>query len=134
MAFTIASLGTGFKGGEVTPLFYIGATLGNVLAPLLNVPVPLLAGIGFVAVFAGAANTPIASTLMAMELFGAEVGAFAAVACVVSYLFSGHTGIYRSQRVGQAKHRHAPEGIKLSELPAYRKAQLQRAETESTEL
>lgn len=134
MAFTIASLGTGFKGGEVTPLFYIGATLGNALAPLLNVPVPLLAGIGFVAVFAGAANTPIASTLMAMELFGAEVGVFAAVACVVSYLFSGHTGIYRSQRVGQAKHRHAPEGIKLSELPAYRKAQLQRAETESTEL
>lgn len=133
MAFTIASLGAGFKGGEVTPLFYIGATLGNVLAPLLNVPIPLLAGIGFVAVFAGAANTPIASTLMAMELFGAGIGVFAAVACVVSYLFSGHTGIYRSQRVGQAKHRHAPEGIKLSELPAYRKAQLQRAKTESTE-
>jgi H+/Cl- antiporter ClcA len=134
MAFTIASLGSGFKGGEVTPLFYIGATLGNALAPLLNMPVPLLAGIGFVAVFAGAANTPIASTLMAIELFGAEVGVFAAVACVVSYLFSGHTGIYRSQRVGQAKHRHAPEGIKLSELPAYRKAQLQRAETQSNEL
>ena len=61
-------------------------------------PFALLAGIGFVAVFAGAANTPIASTLMAMELFGAEVGVFAAVACVVSYLFSGATGIYRSQR------------------------------------
>ncbi len=133
MVFTIASLGTGFKGGEVTPLFYIGATLGNALAPLLNVPVPLLAGIGFVAVFAGAANTPIASTLMAMELFGAEVGVFAAVACVVSYLFSGHTGIYRSQRVGQAKHRHAPEGIKLGELPAYRQAQLQRTKTDSVE-
>ncbi len=133
MMFTIASLGTGFKGGEVTPLFYIGATLGNALAPLLNVPVPLLAGIGFVAVFAGAANTPIASTLMAMELFGAEVGVFAAVACVVSYLFSGHTSIYRSQRVGQAKHRHAPEGIKLGELPAYRQAQLQRTKTDSVE-
>lgn len=134
MAFTIASLGAGFKGGEVTPLFYIGATLGNVLAPLLNVPIPLLAGIGFVAVFAGAANTPIASTLMAMELFGAEVGVYAAVACVVSYLFSGHTGIYRSQRVGHAKHRHAPEGIKLGELPAYRQAQLQKSKIESTEV
>ena len=99
MVFTIASLGSGFKGGEVTPLFYIGATLGNALAPLLNMPFALMAGIGFVAVFAGAANTPIASTLMAMELFGAEVGVFAAVACVVSYLFSGATGIYRSQRV-----------------------------------
>jgi len=127
MAFTVASLGSGFKGGEVTPLFYIGATLGNALAPLLNLPFPMLAGIGFVAVFAGAANTPIASTLMAMELFGAEVGVFAAIACVVSYLFSGHTGIYRSQRVGNAKHHHAPEGIKLGELPAYRAAQREQA-------
>ncbi|HEY8905730.1 MAG TPA: chloride channel protein, partial [Rhodoferax sp.] len=127
MAFTVASLGSGFKGGEVTPLFYIGATLGNALAPLLNMPFPMLAGIGFVAVFAGAANTPIASTLMAMELFGAEIGVFAAIACGVSYLFSGHTGIYRSQRVGHAKHHHAPEGIKLGELPAYRKAQLEQA-------
>jgi H+/Cl- antiporter ClcA len=125
MLLTIASLGSSFKGGEVTPLFYIGATLGNALAPLLNMPFPLLAGIGFVAVFSGAANTPIASTLMAMELFGAEVGIFAAIACVVSYLFSGHTGIYRSQRVGQAKHRHAPEGMKLSEVDAYHKEQSQ---------
>lgn len=120
MVFTVFSLGFGFKGGEVTPLFYIGATLGNALAPILDMPFPLLAGIGFVAVFAGAANTPIASTLMAMELFGSEIGVYAGIACVVSYLFSGHTGIYRSQRVGQAKHRHAPEGMKLGELPAYR--------------
>jgi H+/Cl- antiporter ClcA len=103
MAFTIASLGSGFKGGEVTPLFYIGATLGNALAPVLHLPFPLLAGLGFVAVFAGAANTPIASTLMAMELFGAEVGVLAALACVVSYLFSGHASIYRAQRRGAGK-------------------------------
>lgn len=121
MGFTVFSLGFGFKGGEVTPLFFIGATLGNALAPLLDMPFPLLAGVGFVAVFAGASNTPIASTLMAMELFGAEIGVYAGVACVISYLFSGHTGIYRSQRVGQAKHRHAPEGMKLGDLPAYRK-------------
>ena len=110
MAFTIASLGTGFKGGEVTPLFYLGATLGNALAPVLNVPFPLLAGIGFVAVFAGAANTPIASTLMAMELFGPGIGVFAAVACAVSYVFSGHRGIYRAQRVVHAKHATGSEG------------------------
>ena len=103
MAFTIVSLGTGFKGGEVTPLFFIGATLGNALGPLLHRPVALLAAIGFVAVFAGAANTPIASTLMAMELFGAELGVYAAIACVVAYLFSGHAGIYRAQRSGHAK-------------------------------
>lgn len=133
MAFTVASLGSGFKGGEVTPLFYIGATLGNALAPLLGMPLPLLAGIGFVAVFAGAANTPIASTLMAMELFGSEVGVYAGIACVVSYLFSGHTGIYRSQRVGHAKHRDTPEGIKLGELPAYRQQALQRTAPPSSQ-
>ncbi|MFC7419937.1 voltage-gated chloride channel family protein [Iodobacter arcticus] len=119
-AFTVASLGSGFKGGEVTPLFYIGATLGNVLAPVLNLNFAFLAGLGFVAVFAGAANTPIASTLMAMEMFGAEIGIYAALACVVSYLFSGHTGIYRSQCIVHGKYRAAPEGIKLSEIAAYR--------------
>ena len=103
LLFTVASLGSGFKGGEVTPLFYIGATLGNALAPLLDVPFALLAAVGFVAVFAGAANTPIASTLMAMELFGADIGVFAALACVMSYVCSGHSGIYRAQRVAQRK-------------------------------
>jgi H+/Cl- antiporter ClcA len=98
-AMTVLSLGTGFKGGEVTPLFYIGATLGNALAPILAVPYSVLAAVGFVAVFAGAANVPVACTLMAMELFGAEIGVYAAVACVVSYLCSGHHGIYRAQRV-----------------------------------
>ncbi|TFW15904.1 voltage-gated chloride channel family protein [Duganella callida] len=106
--FTVGSLGSGFKGGEVTPLFFIGATLGNALAPLLHLPFALLAGLGFVAVFAGAANTPLASTIMAIELFGPQIGPFAALACVVAYLFSGHCGIYRSQRVGLLKHRLPP--------------------------
>lgn len=117
IAFTVASLGSGFKGGEVTPLFYIGATLGNALAPLLNMPFALLAGVGFVALFAGAANTPIACTLMAMELFGTEIGVFAAVACVVSYLFSGHSSIYRAQRLVRISTDGA-EGVKLSEVNA----------------
>jgi len=112
LMFTVASLGTGFKGGEVMPLFYLGATLGNMLAPLLDLPIPLLAGMGLVAVFAGATNTPIASTLMAMELFGPGVGVFAAVACSVSYVFSGHGGIYRAQRVVHAKHVTGADGSK----------------------
>lgn len=102
--FTSVTLGMGFKGGEVTPLFFIGATLGNALSHILPLPPTLLAGMGFVAVFAGAANTPIASTLMAIELFGAEAGAFAGIACILSYLFSGHTGIYTAQRIGHSKH------------------------------
>ena len=101
--FTVVTLGSGFKGGEVTPLFFIGATLGNALGPLLPLPLPLLTGMGFCAVFAGAANTPVASTLMAMELFGSETGVYVGIACVVSYLFSGHSGIYGSQRFEQNK-------------------------------
>jgi H+/Cl- antiporter ClcA len=102
--FTAVTLGAGFKGGEVTPLFFIGATLGNALGYILPLPVPLLAGMGFCAVFAGAANTPIASTLMAMELFGSEAGLYVGLACVVAYVFSGHAGIYRAQRIGHSKY------------------------------
>ena len=108
LAFTALTLGAGFKGGEVTPLFYIGATLGNALSLILPLPMSLLAGMGFVAVFGAAANTPLASTIMAMELFGLPAGAFAGIACVVSYLFSGHAGIYRAQRIGLSKY---SEGI-----------------------
>lgn len=104
LVFTAVTLGFGFKGGEVTPLFFIGSTLGNALAYVLPLPLGLLAGMGFCAVFAGAANTPVASTLMAMELFGSACGPYAGIGCVVSYLFSGHAGIYRSQRVGLGKH------------------------------
>jgi H+/Cl- antiporter ClcA len=103
--FTSLTLGAGFKGGEVTPLFFIGATMGNALSHILPLPPGLLAGMGFVAVFAGAANTPIASTLMACELFGTEAGVYAGIACVLSYLFSGHSGIYTAQRIGRSKHR-----------------------------
>jgi len=100
---TVASLGAGFKGGEVTPLFYIGATLGNALAQVMHMPITLMAALGFVAVFGGAANTPIAATFMAMELFGAEIGIYAAIASVMSYLCSGKSGIYKTQRSGHAK-------------------------------
>jgi H+/Cl- antiporter ClcA len=103
IAFTALSLGAGFKGGEVTPLFYIGATLGNAIAPLTILPAPLLAGMGFVGVFAGAANTPLASTLMAIELFGIPTASYAGIACICSYLCSGNVGIYRAQRLGAGK-------------------------------
>lgn len=120
--FTAVTLGSGFKGGEVTPLFFIGSTLGNALSQVLPLPSSLLAGMGFVAVFAGAANTPIASTLMAVELFGAEAGAYAAIACVLSYLFSGHTGIYSAQRVGRSKHssNSQEEGMSLAAIAGVR--------------
>ncbi|OAQ38662.1 voltage-gated chloride channel protein [Pedobacter psychrophilus] len=101
--FTAITLGTGFKGGEVTPLFYIGSTLGNSLAVLMDAPVSLFAALGFIAVFAGATNTPLACTIMGVELFGGEYILYFALACFIAYFFSGHTGIYSSQRIGIAK-------------------------------
>ena len=119
LALTALTLGAGFKGGEVTPLFFIGAALGSALAGVLPLPVALLAGMGFVGVFAGAANTPLACLLMGLELFGAPAGIYLGLSCVVAYLFSGHRGIYSAQRIGQAKHpllgRH--QGRRLGELP-----------------
>lgn len=103
MAFTIVTLSAGFKGGEVTPLFFIGATLGSALALFIPLPFGLLAAMGFVAVFAGATNTPLACTMMAMELFGSECGIYVAIACIVSYLLSGHNGIYGTQLIGEPK-------------------------------
>jgi len=118
MAFTIVTLAAGFKGGEVTPLFFIGAALGNALAIIIPLPMALLAGMGFVAVFAGATNTPLACTIMAIELFGADCGAFVAIACVVSYLFSGHNSIYHHQVIGEPKHARFKfyQGKKMNQL------------------
>lgn len=104
--FTVVTLSSGFKGGEVTPLFFIGAALGNALSRWLGAPVEMFAALGFVAVFAGAANTPLACTVMAIELFGPSHVVYFAVACFLAYLFSGHTGIYLSQRIGISKTSH----------------------------
>ena len=104
LIYTAITLGTGFKGGEVTPLFYIGATLGNTIAQLLNAPISLFAAIGFIAVFAGATNTPIACTMLGVELFGGEHALLFAVACFTAYLFSGSNGIYTPQPKSGAKY------------------------------
>ncbi len=109
--FTAVTLAAGFKGGEVTPLFFIGAALGHTMGKLLGAPVDLFAGLGFVAVFAGATNTPLACTIMGIELFAAGQAdmihsgfvVYLAMACFLSYLFSGHSGVYLSQRITTPK-------------------------------
>jgi H+/Cl- antiporter ClcA len=108
--FTTVTLSCGFKGGEVTPLFFIGAALGNALAGFLGAPTDLFAALGFVAVFAGASSTPLACTIMGIELFGATHTIYIAAACLVAYVCSGHSGIYLSQRIGVPK-------SSLSKLP-----------------
>nr|WP_246362985.1 voltage-gated chloride channel family protein [Paenibacillus alba] len=101
--FTTLTLGAGFQGGEVTPLFVIGGTLGNSLSSILHVSAPFLAGLGFIAVFSGATNTPLACFIMGIELFGSEGAVYLFMACIISYLFSGHSGIYTSQQIGVSK-------------------------------
>lgn len=93
------TLGTGFKGGEVTPLFFVGATLGNTLSVWIPLPLAFLAGMGFVGVFSGATNTPLACTVMGMELFGFEAGIFLGLTCLTAYVFSGKGSIYSSQKI-----------------------------------
>lgn len=113
IVFTALAIGTAFPGGEVTPLFCIGATLGAALATPLNVDAPLLAALGFVAVFAGASNAPLACTILGVEMFGSGAAVPFAVVCVVSFLFSGHRSIYPTQRIAVSK-----AGQELGDQPA----------------
>ena len=112
LLLTAITLSMGFKGGEVTPLFFIGATLGNTLATLSGAPVDLFAGLGFLAVFAGATNTPLACIVMGVELFGADNLIYYAVACFTAYYFSGHVGIYSSQKIAVHKLHQDSSAIK----------------------
>lgn len=108
LVFTSVTLGSGFPGGEVTPLFFIGATLGNALASPLGLPLALTAAVCLASMFGAAANTPLALCVMAGELFGAAVFPHVAIVMVVAFLVSGHRGIYPAQRVFRFKHGRKP--------------------------
>lgn len=101
---TSLTLSAGFKGGEVTPLFFIGASLGNILIWFIPFPMALLAGMGFVAVFAGATHCVIASIIMGMELFGIQAGIYVGLASVVAYFTSGRNSIYSAKLKMGAKY------------------------------
>ncbi|WP_343560049.1 voltage-gated chloride channel family protein [Sphingobacterium sp.] len=100
LVLTTFTLSAGFKGGEVTPLFFIGATFGSALSTIIPLPLGLLAAMGFVAVFSGATNTPLACIIMGYELFGFQPVVFIAIACIAAFLFSGKKGIYIAQKGG----------------------------------
>lgn len=103
LLFTAVTLGCGFRGGEMVPTFFIGATLGCVLGPLLGIPAGFAAAIGLVALFCGAVNCPVASVILAVELFGSGGIVYFAVACAISYMLSGYTGLYSSQKIMYSK-------------------------------
>lgn len=103
LLFTTVTLGSGYYGGEVTPLLVIGSTLGYTMGVLLGVDPAFMASIGLVAVFAGASNTPLASAIMGIELVGGGAPLYLFLGCVVAYLASGHRGIYATQQVAFPK-------------------------------
>ena len=120
LIFTTVTVGSGFKGGEVTPLFFIGATLGNAIAVLLHAPVALFAALGFVAVFGASAKTPIACTIMGFELFGVDAVFYIAVACGLAFLCSGRQSLYSAHPDGATRdreHRAEPQNAENPPQP-----------------
>ncbi|MGX9292013.1 voltage-gated chloride channel family protein [Bacillus sp. A015] len=124
LVFTAVTLGSGFVGGEAIPLFFIGATLGNALHTFIDLPMSFLAALGLIAVFCGGANTPIAAFLLAMEMFNGKGLEYFFVACLVSYLFSGHHGIWPSQKIYNPKSRlyNLPQGETLENVKKRKKS------------
>ena len=103
LLFTAVTLAAGFKGGEVVPSFFVGATLGCVAAPLLGLPAGFGAALGLVSVFCGVTNSPVASVFLSVELFGSEGIWYFALACGISYMLSGYSGLYSSQTILYSK-------------------------------
>ncbi len=101
--FTVITISAGFKGGEIVPTFFIGSTLGCVLGSLLGLDAGIGASLGFVAMFSGVTNCPIASILLAIEIFGSEWALVFGTVCAVSYMMSGYTSLYTSQKIMYSK-------------------------------
>ena len=103
LLFTAVTIGVGFKGGEVVPSFFVGATFGCVAGSLMGLPAGFGAALGLVAVFCGAVNCPLASIILSIELFGGQGILYFAMACAISYLLSGYCGLYSSQMILYSK-------------------------------
>ena len=102
--FTSITLAVGGSGGIITPVFYVGATSGNLFGHMIGSEhIALFAALGFVSVLSGAANAPIAATIMAVELFGLEIAHYAALSAVISFLLTGHKSVFNSQKLGMKK-------------------------------
>ena len=101
--FTAVTLSAGFKGGEVVPSFFVGATFGCVAGPLLGIPAGFAAALGLAAVFCGATNCPLASIFLSVELFGDGGLLYFALICGISYMLSGYNGLYSSQTIVYSK-------------------------------
>lgn len=101
--FTAITISAGFKGGEIVPAFFVGSTVGCLLGNLLGIDPGLGAAIGFVALFCGVTNCPVASLFLAIEVFGSDWIMIFAMICIISYIMSGYTGLYKSQKIMYSK-------------------------------
>ena len=103
--FTALTIEAGFKGGEIVPSFYVGATFGCLFGQLLGISPSLCAAVGMVSVFCGVTNCPVSSLLIAFELFGYEAVPYFMIAVSVSYLMSGYYGLYHDQTIVYSKYK-----------------------------
>lgn len=103
MLFTALTLGAGYKGGEIVPIFFTGATFGCAVAPLLGLPAPLGAALGMVALFCGCTNSPLASICLGLEVFGGQCLPLFALVCAVSYMLSSYFSLYHEQHFLHSK-------------------------------
>lgn len=108
LLLTSFTLSAGFKGGEVTPLFFIGAVLGSALISFIPLPISLLAGLGLIAVFAGATHCVLSAILLGIELYGYEYSFYIVLVCTIAYLFSGTKNIYEGRPLGKIKKAISP--------------------------
>jgi H+/Cl- antiporter ClcA len=119
--FTSITLSFGGSGGIVTPIFFVGSTAGNIFGNLIGSDPAVFAAIGMVSLLAGAANTPISASIMAVELFGPSVGPYAAISCIISFLMTGHRSVYPSQMISTAKSSSIviPKGKEMGDFPEF---------------
>ena len=103
MLFTAATLGAGFKGGEIVPSFCIGGTFGCVMGKLMGFSPSLCTAVGMTAVFCGVTNCPISSLLISFEMFGYEGMPYFLLTIAFSYMLSGYFGLYHSQKIMYSK-------------------------------
>ncbi len=105
MVLTAITLGCGFKGGEIVPSFFVGATFGSYFGSLMGLPTPLCAAVGMAAVFCGVTNCPISTLMISFELFGFEGMLYYLIAVSISYMASGYYGLYHDQKIMYSKTR-----------------------------
>ena len=111
LLFTVLTMAAGFKGGEIVPSFFIGATFGCLYGSILHLSPSMFAALGMIAVFCGVTNCPLTSLLIAFELFGMEAMPYFLICIAVSYMLSGYYGIYQSQEIRYSKLK--PEKIEI---------------------